>query len=221
MFCFRINKIKISEPTTHSNTTISGSQLAPLKLISFITTENSVLPDMSYFLQTSDFNLKKTYLKQAVETVVSSRIYTEIENIKTNNVMCFDTPGFVLYKTNKIPNEFNWQFIAFEKTKLIKDGDRLYENIINDKDFDNFTRNLSGIISHAENPSHSAAVCIANYAINVTINTARHNNDDLLGISYTSLNRNQDYIYGGRKRERISDFTNKMYIDYSIFGYDE
>jgi hypothetical protein len=176
---------------------------------------------MSHYLKSTDFNQKKNFLKQAVETVVSSRIYTEIDNIKTNNTLTFDTPGYVLYKTSQIPNEFDWQFIACENGQNIKDGSRMLENIITDKHFDDFSRNLSGIISQSANPSKSAALCIANYAINVATHIARQNHDNLIGISNTSLNRKEDYIYGGGKRDRISDLTNNMFIDYSIFGYDE
>ncbi|MFZ4401446.1 MAG: hypothetical protein ACOYO1_15530 [Bacteroidales bacterium] len=221
MFYFRINKIKISENRENPAYSIFGTELKPLKLISFITTENSNLPDMSNFIQTSDFQQKKVLLKQAIETVVSSRIYSEIDHSTMNNTMSFGKPGYVLYKSNQIPNNFDWQFIAYENGQSIKESKQMLENIYNDKEFDNFTSNLTEIISKADNPSQTAAVSIAKYAINVTTNIARENNDGLLGISYTSLNRNHDYIYGGKKRERISDITNKMFIDYSIFGYDE
>ena len=221
MFYFRINNIKISDIKERPNYLLIGSDLLPLKLISFITTENSVLPDMSAFLQTTDFNLKKTFLKQAIETVVSTRIYTKIDNVIDNYNFSFRSPGYVLYKSNKIPNDFNWQFIAYEKEQDIREGCQMVENIVNDKDFDNFIRKLTTILTKTVNPSHSAAVSIARYAINVTSRIAKQNHNDLLGISYTSLNRSQDYIYGGRIRDRISDMTNNMFIDYSIFGYDE
>jgi hypothetical protein len=221
MFSFRINRIKISDTKEDFNNLTFGSDPAQLKLISFIVTENSNLPDMSSFLQTSDFSQKKALLQKAVEKVISSRIYTEIDNITDNHSMTFGTPGYILYTSNKIPDNFNWQFIAYENGQDIKEGPQMVENILNDKGFDNFTNNLSDIISKTANPSHSAAVSIARYAISVTNNIAKQNHDNLLGISYTSLNRRQDYIYGGRKKDRISDLTNNMIIDYSIFGYDE
>ncbi len=221
MFYFRINRIKISDIKERPNYLVIKSDLLPLKLISFITTENSVLPDMKAFLQTTDFNQKKTFLKQAIETVISTRIFTKIDNVIDNYNFSFGNPGFVLYKSNKIPNDFDWHFIAYERDQDIKEGYHMVENIINDKDFNNFTRRLTGILNKTANPSHSAAVSIARYAINVTSKIAKQNHNDLLGISHTSLNRRQDYIYGGRIKERISDVTNNMFIDYSIFGYDE
>ena len=221
MFSLRINRIKISEPHENSNYFVFGSDLTQLKLISFITTENSNLPDMSSFMQTTDFNQKKALLQEAIETVVSSRIYTEIDNVKDFHSLTFGSPGYVIYKSNKIPDDLDWQFFAYENGQGIKEGAQMVENILNDKGFDNFTSNLSDIISKASNPSHSAAVSIARYAISVTNKIAKLNHNDLIGISSASLNRHQDYCYGGRKKDRISDLSNNMFIDYSIFGYDE
>jgi hypothetical protein len=221
MFYFRINKIKISDTKENSCATLNGTEKSPLKFISFIITENTILPDMSGFLQCKDVNKKKALLQKAVQTVVSTSIFTEIDNVNENKTFTFDNHGLVLFQSDKIPEEFDWQFIAFESNQNIKECTQMFENIVNDKDFDNFTQNLSGIIRNSCNPSHSAAVSIARYAINVTNKIASQNHQELLGISETSLNRRQHYIYGGRKKDRISDLTNNISIDYSIFGYDE
>lgn len=221
MFRFRINKIKISDAKESPDSNGLESNTTPLQLISFITTENSILPDMSSFLQATDINQKKILLRQVIEEVVSTRIYTEISTSKDNNTMLFGTPGYVLYKSNQVPNEFDWQFIACDNVKGIKEESQLVEIIVSDSNFTNFTNYLAANIDKTLNPSHSAAISIARYAINVSSRIAKQNHNALLGISYTSLNRRQHYIYGGRKKERIADLTNNMFIDYSIFGYDE
>jgi len=221
MFYFRINKIKIPDAKENSNYSIKGSESAPLKMISFITTENSVLPDMSYFLHTTDFSKKKILLHEAIETVVSSRIYTEIENIKENHTLVFGSPGYILFKSSQIPNQFDWQFIAYENGIIIQEGKQLLDQIIHDKNFDNFTNNLSEVLQSADNPSHTAAINIARYAIDVSSDLARKHQYDLLGVSSTSLSRHKDYVYGGGRRDRISDINNNLFVDYSIFGYDE
>lgn len=221
MFRFRINRIKISDAKNSLDSKVLESNSTVLKLISFITTENSILPDMSCFLKTTDINQKKILLRQAIEKVVSTRIYTEIDTLTDNHTMLFGTPGYVLYKSNQVPNEFDWQFIACENVHEINEEAQMVEKIVNDSNFSDFTNYLANNIGKAFNPSHSAAVSIARYAINVSSRIAKQNHSSLLGLSYTSLNRRQHYIYGGRKKDRIADLTNNMFIDYSIFGYDE
>ena len=221
MFRFRINRIKISDAKESPDSKVLEPNSNALKLISFITTENSILPDMSCFLQATDINQKKILLCQAIENVVSTRIYTKIDTLTDNHTMLFGTPGYVLYKSNQVPDDFDWQFIACEDVRGIEEESQMVEKIINDSNFSDFTNYLAGSISKATNPSHSAAVSIARYAINVSSRVAKQNHSTLLGISYTSLNRRQHYIYGGRKKDRITDITNNMFIDYSIFGYDE
>ncbi|NVN96409.1 MAG: hypothetical protein HXX18_14130 [Bacteroidetes bacterium] len=221
MFHFRINRIKISDTKEYNSSLIFEPKSSVIKFINFITTENSLLPDMSYFLKTTDISQKKIVLRQVIKKVISTRIYKEINPMADDHTLLFGTPGYVLYKSNQVPNNFEWQFIACENDQDMGDEGQMLENIVNDSNFTNFTNYLAGSIGKTDNPSHSAAVSIARYALNVTSRIAQQNHNALLGISYTSLNRRQHYIYGGRKKERISDLTNNVFVDYSIFGYDE
>ncbi len=220
MFYFKINRIKICDNKENPRFLFFGPDLAQLKLISFVTTENSVLPDVSEFLLTTDALQKKALLQQAVETVVAARIFTQIDNVKDNHIMTFGSTGYVLYKSEKIPDDFDWQFIAYESDLNIRENAQMVKDIVNDKGFDEFAANLTGLIAGAANPSFTASVAIAKYAVNVICNIAKQNKDDLIGILYTSLNRRQHYPHGERKRDRVPDLTNNMFIDYSLFGYE-
>lgn len=221
MFYFRINRLYISDNKENPKYLLFGPDMAQVKLISFVATENELLPDMTDFIATNDQDQKKQILKDAITTVVSSRIFTEIKNVKDHSVMTFGNTGYVLYKSKKIPDDFDWQFIVYESDQDIRDNAQLVLDIINDKAFDNFTSNIITLIAKATNPGLTAAIAIAKYAIQVTANIIKENKDDLIGILYTSLNRKEHYPHGERNKERVSDLTNNMYIDYSIFGFDE
>jgi hypothetical protein len=221
MFYFRINRLFISDNKENPRYLLFGPDLAQVKIISFVSTENELLPDMSAFIQTNDPAQKRQILKEAVEKVVGSRIYTEIQNVKDHHEMTFGNTGFVLYKSEKIPEDFDWQLIVYESDRKIREHCQLISDIVNDEGFDDFASRLLTLVSGKTNPGLTAAIAIARYAIQITAKEVRENKDDLIGILYTSLNRREHYPHGERKKERVNDLTNNMQIDYSLFGFDE
>ncbi len=221
MFYFRINRLFISDNKENPKYLLFGPDLAQIKLISFVATENEILPDMSAFIETNDPAQKKQILKKAVETVVGSRIYTEIQNVKDHHEMTFGNTGYVLYKSEKIPQDFDWQLIVYESDTDIRDHARLVLDIINDDGFDRFSTRLATLIAGKTNPGLTAAIAIAKYAVQIIAKAVKENKDDLIGILYTSLNRKEHYPHGERKKEKVNDLTNNMQIDYSLFGFDE
>jgi hypothetical protein len=222
MFFFRINKLRIIDNKEKPKYLgIFGPDIAQVKIISFITTSNMELPDMTDFMDTNNPEIRKNILKSAVEQVVQSRVLTLVDNIKDNHVMFFGDTGYVLYHSKKIPEHFDWQFVVYESDKNIRDTSEMIEDIINDEEFDKFTDNLSRLIVGVTNPAYVAAVSIGKFATKVTLKVANRNQDDMIGIIYMSLNRWEHYPFGERKKDDVSDMTNNMLVDYSIFGFDE
>lgn len=223
MFYFRINKIKIFDNKEGRKILgLFGRDIAQVKLLSFINTNlTGFLPDMEELLLTNDSAKKKEIIKKAVETIVSSRIFTPIENVKDNHQMIFGDTGFVLFQSKEIPDHFDWQFIAYESDSNIRDAAKIVTDILADKGFDSFTKSISGLLKKSANPAFTATTEITKYIINVIANAARANKDDLIGILYMSLNRQEHFLHGERKKDDVPDLTNNMLIDYSIFAYQE
>ena len=222
MFFFRINKLRIIDNKERPKYLgIFGPDRAKVKIISFVTTDNMALPDMTDFLQTNDPLFRKNVLKAAVSQVVESRILTLVDNIKDNHIMFFGDTGYVLYHSKKIPEHFDWQFVVYESDQPLRDSAMMIEDIVNDAEFDTFTNNLSTLITGAVNPAYTASVAIGKFATKVTLKIASQNKDDMIGIIYMSLNRWEHYPFGERKKDDIPDMTNNMLIDYSVFGFDE
>ncbi len=222
MFFFRINKLKIIDnKELPSFLGVFGPDIAQVKLVSFVTTDNMPLPDMTEFLKSSDKEFRKNILKAAVSQVIDARVLTMVENVKDNHIMYFGDTGYVLYHSKTIPSHFDWQFVVYESDKAIRDTAMMVEDIINDDEFDKFTDNLSTLITGATNPAYLASVAIGKFATKVVLKIAGKNKDDMIGIIYMSLNRWEHYPFGERKKDDIPDMTNNMLIDYSIFGFDE
>lgn len=221
MFFFRINKVKIFDNREKKKFLgIFGRDLAQVKFLSFVSTEFSAFPDLSDFLSTNDAAEKKAIIKKGVESVIASRIFTEIQNVKDNHVMTFGDTGFVLYQSETIPEFFDWQFIAFESDERVRDNARMVEDILNDEEFTKFSNNLGSLIAVASNPAFSASVEVTKFALKVISKVAQSNKDDMIGILMMSLNRMEHYPHGERKKDDVPDLTNNMFIDYSLFGFD-
>lgn len=222
MFYFRINKLKIVDnKELPAFLGLFGPDVAQIKIISFVTTDNIPLPDMTEFMRTQKQEHRKNILKSAVTQVVSSRILTMVENVKDNHVMYFGDTGYVLFQSKNIPDHFDWQFVVYESDKAIRDTAMMVEDIVNDEEFDKFTDDLSKIMVGTTNPGYTASVAIGKFATKVILKIAGKNKDDMIGIIYMSLNRWEHYPFGERKRDDVPDMTNNMHVDYSIFGFDE
>jgi len=220
MFYFRINRLKIFDNKEKKFIGLFGKDAAQVKLISFVSTENVQMPNLTEYLLTNDEEQKKAILKAGVENVVSSRILTEIENVKDNHIMTFGDTGYVLFQSETIPENFDWNFIAYESDRNVRDTVSTVEDIVNDESFSSFSSTLGTLLKNVPNPAYLAYVQIAKYAINIIAKVAKNNKDDMIGILYMSLNRTEHYLHGERKKDDVPDLTNNMLIDYSIFGYE-
>lgn len=222
MFYFRINKLKIIDNKELPRYLgLFGPDKANVRLISFVTTDVMNLPDMTELIATNDRKKKDAILIDAISQVVNSRVLTTIQNVKDNHVMFFGDTGYVLYQSNQIPKHFDWQFIAYESNREIRETSKMIDDIISDKEFDNFSDNFISLVGKATNPAYYAAVSIGKFAAKVALKIAKQNKDEMIGIIYMSLNRWEHYPYGERKRDDVPDMTNNMMVDYSIFAYDD
>ena len=221
MFYFRINRLKIFNNFEHRKFLgVLGKDLAQIKLISFVSTTNNQFPVLDDYINTMDAAEQNDLLKTAIEQIVGSRILTEIQNVKDGHEMTFGDTGYVLYSSEKIPENFDWMFVAYESDRNVRTTAQIIEDIVGSKDFDNFSQALPKIAKGLSNPAYAIYVEIAKYATRVISDVAKKNKDDMIGILYTSLNRREHYPHGERKKDDIADLTNNMRIDYSIFGFD-
>lgn len=221
MFYFRINKLRIVDNRENRQfLRVFGTDRAEVKINSFITTEETQLPDMDELLVTNDPQRKKSLLAAAVAEVVGSRVLTTIQNVTDNHEMTFGDTGYVLYQADRIPDHFNWILLAIESDRDVRDIGQDMTSIVYDQGFDGFISNILTLAATAANPSFVAAVGIAKFVTKVIADQRGKNKDDLIGVLYTSLNRREHYHNGERKRNDIPDLTNNMYIDYSMFGFE-
>lgn len=209
-FAFKLNKLKIL------NNREWGS--GELKMLSFITGEDVNLPVLDGLLSTTDASVKKQLITAACQSVLSSKVLMQLDNVTDGHVMTFGDTGYAIYTSNKIPVSFNWSFMLIEIDEDINNLGKKIDSIIDGSGFDGFVNNVLVLASAAANPAAAAGVAIAKYVFGIVADTMIENKDDQIGLIYQSFNRFEHYPHGERKRDDVPDLSNNIRIDYSIFG---
>jgi hypothetical protein len=221
MFYFRINKLKILDNRERGDVLrVFRKDRAEVKLCSFITTEETRLPELDELLATNDPRRQKDLLAAAVAHVVGSRVLTAIQNVTDNHEMTFGDTGYVLYQSERIPDDFSWLLLAIESDRDEREIGQEMKSIVHGREFDDFLADTLTLVATAANPSFAAAIGIGKFVARTLGERIRKNKDDMVGLLYTSLNRREHYPHCERKRDQVPDLTNNMFVDYSIFGFE-
>lgn len=220
MFFFRLNKITIFDNREGKKFLLFGKSRAEVKIMSFVSTEFTQMPDLSELSQTTDSAKQKALLEKAITAVVASRVLTTVENVRDNQKLTFGDAGFVVFQSNAIPSNFDWLLLVMEEDRDIREGAALVQDIMNHRDFKTFSKQLIVDLAVAANPAFAAAMKISKFAVNVLTDRGKKNKDDQIGLLYMSLNRAEHYPFGERKRDDVPDLTQNMLVDYSLFGVE-
>ena len=209
-FVFRLNKLKI----LNNRELFAGE----IKMLSFVTGGDAIFPALDGLLQTTDVEAKKNIIKVAAQSVLSSKVLMQLDNVRDGHQMTFGDTGYALYTAEKIPVSFNWSLMLFEIDKDVNDLGRKIDGIVNAPQFDGFASKVLALTATASNPATLAGLEIAKYVFSVISETMINNKDDQVGLAYQSFNRFEHYPHGERKRDDVPDLSNNVRIDYSIFA---
>ena len=211
-FVFRLNELKIL------NNREWGA--GEVKLLSFVTGGDVNLPVLDDLQRTTEPERKKELIKAATQSVLSSKVLMQLDNVRDGHIMTFGDTGYALYTSSKIPISFNWTLMLFEIDEDINNLGKDIDGVINRPEFDSFVNDVLILASAATNPPAAAAagVAIAKYALGVVVESMIKNKDDQIGLAYLSFNKFEHYPHGERKRDDVPDLSGNVFIDYSIFG---
>ncbi len=223
-FVLRLNRLFIhnnrENPHFLDPFNISRTDMAEMKLYSFITTDNQGNPDVDALLAESDSAKRKELLKQAIQKVAASRILATIQNVTDDHIMTFGPRGYALYQSGVIPEMIHWAFVVMESDEDIRDQGKALIKLLEDARLDGFLAAILKVIGEASNPAYAAAMEIAKFVAKAVGNCMLSNKDDQAGVYYTSHARAEDYPHGEFKINGVWDLSNNMQIDYSIMCFD-
>jgi len=209
-FVFRLNKLKIINNREWHN--------GELKILSFVTGNDVNLPALDDLLKTTDPSEKKSLIKAAAQSVLSSKILMQLDHVQDGHQATFGDTGYALYTSNKIPVSFNWSLLVMEIDEDINTLGKRINEIVKGNEFDSFTNNIMLTAGMAVSPAAAAGLSVAKYVFGIVARTMMKNKDDQVGLAYQSFNRFEHYPHGERKRDDVPDLSNNLRIDYSIFG---
>ena len=224
MFFFRVNRISIF--SNRESKRILGlfgkRRKAEIRILSFVTTEFTELPNLSDLNKTIDPAAQKRIIEQAVASVVGSRQLTTVENVSANQKLTFGDTGYVVFQSDHIPEHFDWLLLVMEDDTDVRDNAQMVDAIVKHPEFGDLSNNLIGAISKGAlaNPAFVVASEIGKFAVNLLTEKGKKNKDDQVGPLYLSLNRQEHYPFGERKRDDVMDLTANMTVDYSLFGIE-
>lgn len=227
-FYFRINRVKILD-NRESGFLFFSRDLAEVKFTSMIVTGNTDFPQIETYRSIKglrDVSAARDLTSSMIAQVISQRQTLTIEGIRDNQTLTFGDTGYVLHQSDQIPNDFNWCFLAMEDDSDIRNFGATIEEVVGSTGFDTFASSVGTIVSTAVtvgssfNPAFAAGTAIVKFIAEVTAKCLKKNGDDMIGITYMSLDRWEHYPHGERKSDGVPDLSGNMLIDYSIFGFD-
>jgi len=213
MFYLRLNKVRIL-----NNREMLGK--AEIQFMSFVTVGESDLPMLKDFFATNDENTKRELVKQAISTVVNSRIVTPIQKFKDNQTVYFGDTGYIVYKSQEIPFDFNWMFMAIELDDKTRSNAALLGAILTDDNVSMVVNTIATLAGTA-NPVAGAIAKLATFVAKATTRFFKNDRDDQAGLFVASFVEREHYPNGKRDKQDVPDLTGNMFIDYTIFAYKE
>lgn len=219
MFYFRLNKVRILS-NGESDFLFFKKDLANVKLMSLVYFDDG-MPELDAWLKENDIGNKNLLLNHVIQKIASTKVFTEVDNVRDDAVLTFGDTGYVLYQSKDIPDDFNWCLTVVDSCSGNIDyiGDKLID-IAGHPDFDGFASSLINLVVGAANPALVAGAAVTKFIMNVVGGILKDAGDKQLGILYMSLNKAEHYPHGERKRDDIPDLSGNIKVDYSIFAFD-
>ncbi|MFD1601686.1 hypothetical protein ACFSJW_16705 [Flavobacterium artemisiae] len=213
MFYVRLNRLRIIK-----NGDLIGK--GEIQFMSFINQSTDSFPNLNEFFETNDEARKKEIIKESVSNVIQSRILMTINKVKDKSLITFGDTGYIVFKDEKIPKDFSWQIIGVELDKKTRDNAGLIKAVLTDSNVNVITNGIQAL-AKTTNPISGAVVELSKLVVGLILDIAKNKKDDQVGYYLSSFIEKLDYPNGIRDRQDVPDLTGNMFVDYSIFGYDD
>lgn len=213
MFYVRLNKLRIIKRREFLGK-------AEIQFMSFINHSNDSFPNLDEFIETNDGNRKKEIVKEAIAQVVQSRVLMTLYKVKDKSTITFGDTGYIVYKSDIIPKDFSWQIIGVELDKKTRDNATLIKNILTEENVNTITKAIE-TVANQSNPLSGAIVELSKLVVNTILDLSKNKKDNQVGYFLSSFIQPLDYPHGIREKQDVIDLTGNMFVDYSIFGFEE
>ena len=222
MFYFRINRIRIRDNREAPAVLgLFGPDRAEVKIASIVTSDDLSLPGLDRLARLKGSKARERLLAAAARKVAATRVVAAVDHVKDGHVMTFGDAGYVLFQSKRIPEQLHWTLLAVESDRDVREIGAAIEAAASGENLSALAREVAVLLSAAASPAFAAGVAIAKHLAAGLAAALKRNREDMIGALYMSLNRREHYPHVERKRDDVADLTGNMWVDYSLFGYDQ
>jgi hypothetical protein len=211
-FDFRLNSIAIN-----NNRDIGRAEV---KIFTFVTSSNYNSFLFEKLVNEPYQNKQKELIKTAAEEILSFKEIIKVENIKKKSRMNFGLNGYSLYKSDKIPESFDFMLCVMDDDQEIRDIGKFLNDFINHESFDKFSGNILKLISTTAAPQVAIAMELTKFITKVVSAQLMLNKDDQIGVYIESFDKYRHYSGQNFEGKDIVDLSNNCKVSYSIFRID-
>jgi hypothetical protein len=181
MFYLRLNKVKILKKREFLGR-------AEIQFMSFVTSGESDFPMLDDFFTSNDAEVKNELIKQAVSKIVSSRVMPQIQKIRNRQAITFGNNGYIVYKSEQIPQDFNWMLMAIESDGKTRSNAELLSGILTEKNITSIAGALATLAS-LSNPVSAAITTLSTIVAQSLTTIFKNDKDDQVCSYHHSLKK--------------------------------
>ncbi len=222
MFVLRLNRLRIFDNRTRKAILgLFGEDSAHIKIASFVSTDQTGLPDLDRFVETDKESERRLILEQAIDQTLRSQIFTTIPRVRDGHVLTFGDTGFAVHCSDAIPDQIDWMMLVIKSNQPTRNLGIRLEDLIGEKSLPQVSANLLKLLGSAAfsaNPSFLVATQIGRFIGETAADILRRRSDELIGLYYNSLNAVEHYPHGERKTNHSPGVSGNISVDYSLFG---
>jgi len=179
------------------------------------------LPGLETLLSDTEPASQRDRVREMAKFVLNKWEGIQVQNVKAGHFFNFGDTGKVLFRSEKIPDYFDWIFLAIEDDTDVRELGENIDTILPDDQIDSLAKNIITIAAASVTPQAVAAIAIAKALVRGVTYFMKNDKNDQLGLVEQSFIRELHYPNGKRTSAGNTDLTRNMMYDYTIFGIDK
>jgi|LGVF01.2.fsa_nt_gb hypothetical protein len=213
-FYLILDKVQINKKHELLNT-------AEVNFWSFVNDGMMSLPGLEILLSDNDPASQRDRVREMAKFVLNKWIGVQVQNVKAGHFFSFGDTGKILFKSEEIPDYFDWIFLAIEDDTDVRDLGSDIDKVLPDDQIDSLAKNIFTIAAASVTPQAAAAIVVAKELVRGITYFMKKDKNDQLGLVEQSFIRELHYPNGKRTSSGNTDLTRNMMYDYTIFGIDK
>ena len=176
------------------------------------------LPGLDVLLSDKNHASQRDRIREMAKFVLYKWESVQVQNVKAGHIFDFGDTGKVLFKSQIIPDFFDWILLVIEDDTDVRELAGNIDEILPDAQIDSLANSIITIAGASVSPQSAAVIAIAKALVLGITYFMKKNKNDQLGLVEQSFIKELHYPNGRRTSAGNIDLTRNMFYDYTIFG---